>query len=144
MLLKTVRHAFVYSADGKLLWQNPPKNHNELRLKVAGSTGHKGYWYIQFDGKKYRRAHLVFLYHHGRLPKPVCDHINRKRDDDRIENLREVSVLENARNHSKFSVKKMPSGRFQARLAQKSLGTFNTREEAKERYFTERQKQWGF
>lgn len=104
--------------------------------------GSKGYWYIQFNGKKYRRSHLVFLYHHGRLPKPVCDHKNRKRDDDRVENLRELTLVDNNRNHSRISVRTTANGRFQARLAQRVIGTFDTIEEAKEAYLRERSKVW--
>lgn len=41
-LATEVRNAFVYSDDGKLIWQNPPKQHAQLRLKVAGRKEPKG------------------------------------------------------------------------------------------------------
>ena len=56
-----------------------------------------GYIRISVKSKTYLAHHLVWLYHHGYLPKEI-DHINGIRNDNRIENLREVSRLENTRN----------------------------------------------
>ena len=43
---------------------------------------------------------LVWLFHYGRLPVGQIDHINGIRSDNGIENLREVSVAENAKNQA--------------------------------------------
>ena len=40
----------------------------------------------------------VWAWHHGRFPTLQIDHINGKRFDNRIENLREVTQSENMRN----------------------------------------------
>lgn len=124
-----VRHFFFYD-EGVLFWRNPPKQHLEKEGKIAGNMSPKGYWKIQLFGRKYPRSRLVFLYHHSRFPQPVCDHINKNRADDRIENLRELTVFQNNQNTIKRSVTLRRSGRFQARIGQKHIGMFNTREEA--------------
>lgn len=137
-----VKKAFVYSADGKLLWQIPPTKQPRLKGSVAGSPSSTGYINIGFMGKRYKRHRLIFLYHHGRFPRPMCDHINRDRSDDRIENLRELTAIENTRNHSRISVRVSRGGRFTARLVNKTIGTFDTFEEAKQAYIIERKKSW--
>jgi hypothetical protein len=75
------------------------KTSSRVRLDVpAGSLNKiKGYWYVRINNKKCLRHRLIFLYHHGWLPKYV-DHINCDPQDDRIENLRETSASENNAN----------------------------------------------
>lgn len=41
---------------------------------------------------------LAWLYVHGEWPSKHLDHLNGNRTDNRIENLRQVSVAENAEN----------------------------------------------
>lgn len=66
--------------------------------KRAGCLGVQGYRYICIDGKHYRENRLAWLYVYGEPVPPVLDHINRVRDDNRIANLREVSVSQNSEN----------------------------------------------
>ena len=57
-----------------------------------------GYRVVRVKGKKYCEHHLVWLMHHGHMPKFKIDHINRNRDDNHISNLREADDFENAWN----------------------------------------------
>ena len=139
--LRRLRKTFEYR-DGELIWRVPPENHKGLAGKSAGNITPKGYMKIQFLGKSYKRHQLVYFYHYGRFPRPVCDHINRNRADDRIENLRELTIEQNNRNNTKLSIRKTPNGRYQARLSQKTLGTFNTLEEAKLACLEGKRKEW--
>jgi len=53
---------------------------------------------------KYYRAHRVgWALTHGVWPDGEIDHINGNRCDNRLENLRDVTVLENRRNQSRSS-----------------------------------------
>lgn len=66
-----------------------------------GTTGADGYVRFRVLGKRYKAHRLVFLYHHGFLPKAL-DHINRVKDDNRIENLRVIDNQKNAGNISTY------------------------------------------
>ncbi|MDQ1226502.1 hypothetical protein QE443_002663 [Pantoea ananatis] len=70
---------------------------------IAGSISIDGYRQIRIDGKHYRGARLAFLYMTGVAPL-IVDHINRKRHDDRWENIREADFSQNAANN-KLSIR---------------------------------------
>lgn len=56
---------------------------------------------MQFDGKGYLAHRIVWFMHHGSFPKGEIDHINGKRSDNRIENLRDVPKYKNLGNQHK-------------------------------------------
>lgn len=55
---------------------------------VAGAIDHYGYVVIRLDGRLYKAHRLVWLYVHGVWPLKNIDHINRIKNDNRLENLR--------------------------------------------------------
>ena len=87
---------FTYDKEtGKLYWKAARQ-----RIKVGdevGSDNGSGYLKTKVNNKTYRLHRLVFLMHKGYLPK-ILDHINGDRKDNRIENLRPVSLAQNAQN----------------------------------------------
>jgi len=54
---------------------------------------------VSIKGKVYWEHRIIFLYHHGYLPEFI-DHKNRDPEDNRIDNLRPATKVENARNRS--------------------------------------------
>ena len=91
-----LREIFDYK-DGQLIWKLP-----RSKIQVGQKTGHlnfHGYLNTKLDGKNYRTHRLIFMWHYGYLPKQI-DHINGIKDDNRIENLREVSDSENSYNQN--------------------------------------------
>jgi hypothetical protein len=65
--------------------------------KLAGWSCRDGYTYVTIGGRGYLLHRVAFAWVHGRWPKYI-DHINGRRSDNRIGNLREVSNMENAQN----------------------------------------------
>lgn len=69
---------------------------------IAGSVGPLGYRIMSVDGYRCLAHRLAWFYVHGEWPKKHVDHINGIKDDNRIVNLRDVSVSENAHNTKKL------------------------------------------
>ena len=66
--------------------------------EVAGVCDHYGYVVIRIDHKLYKAHRLAWLYVHGVWPANGLDHINQKKADNRIANLRDVSHSDNMLN----------------------------------------------
>lgn len=93
--------------------------------------------------KTYTAHQVAWALHYGEWPAQAIDHINGDRTDNRIANLRCVTVAENARNqrlradNSSGTAGVRPSrwaSRWEAHITHDyrriHLGTFNTKEEA--------------
>lgn len=134
-----LRDVFYYE-NGNLYW-----NISKPKVKKGNKAGHRrkdGYVQVRLNGKLYLVHRLVFLYHHGHLP-PVLDHIDGNPTNNKIENIRKASTVENMRNrkinkNNTSTVKNVyfhkPSQKWQARLrvdgVNKSAGYYDTIEEA--------------
>lgn len=70
----------------------------------------EGYLNIFLDGHYYRGGRLAWLYVFGEWPPELVDHINGKRGDDRIVNLRLASRSENAANARGKRRRALPKG----------------------------------
>lgn len=94
-----LREIFDYRAEtGELVYKR--LRGSCLPGRVAGSMHHSGYRKIFLLGRFYAVHRLVWLHVHGSYPTKYLDHINRVPTDNRIENLREATPLENAQNQS--------------------------------------------
>ena len=97
MITKELLHELFEYKDGHLYW----KVSRSQRVKVGNKAGgvHKpsGYYHIEFNSKKYKGHRLIFLMHHGNLPK-VIDHIDGDKLNNKIENLREATQQQNCYN----------------------------------------------
>lgn len=148
-------HRFDVDAKaGTLVWRTPPKTHPRMLGKPAGSvwrsaTG-KLYCYVKIDGRAYKRGWLIFLWEKARWPSPMLDHRDGNSLNDRIGNLREATGEQNAWNHKRrakrapepMGVRRLPSGRFTARIAHKkrqiTIGSFDTESDARHAYLKKR------
>ena len=89
--------------DGHLYWKkvmHPNKQY--LVGQEVGSIHKTGYRHVTWMGKIHKVHRLIFLLEHGYLPKEI-DHINGDRQDNRLENLREVTRSENQFNKAMCS-----------------------------------------
>lgn len=89
-LIEYLNKYFIYHSNGKLSRMD--------RKNSTGSYDKDGYLIIKIKGKQYKAHRLVYAIHHGKLPVGELDHINRVRDDNRIENLRLSDRTSNVRN----------------------------------------------
>lgn len=154
--LNYLLECFEYNKeDGILYWKIRPLYHfknnkimkamnSKLSGKIAGTLSSKGYINIALDKKHYMAHRIIWKLYYGIEPTALIDHINGNKDDNRIENLREVTHLENCRNIKKLN-KFNKSGYTGVHLCKKtkkwfafiylkgksiSLGSFGTIEEA--------------
>lgn len=123
---------------------------------VSGAATKGGYWKVMVDGVFYKVHRIIYALSHGVDPGfLIVDHINRNKQDNRINNLRSVSRQVNGINADIYShntteikgvsgTKKGATVKFRARITLngtcKHLGYFETAEEAgKAREAAERQ-----
>lgn len=88
--------------DGALFWKV-----SMGRAKAGDRAGSfnksTGYRVIRVSGKRYKEHRLVWLLCKGEHPKNQIDHIDRNKTNNRIENLRDVSMSANLRNTKSVS-----------------------------------------
>lgn len=90
----------------KMLTYNPETGQFHRRVSagrskagaLAGTQHPKGYWSIHLDKRAYYSHRLAWFYVHAVWPEGEIDHINGFKGDNRISNLRPVSVSVNQQN----------------------------------------------
>ncbi len=92
-----LKELFEYNPETGIFIRRTTVSSNARRGDVAGCINGKGYLKVNVDYKSYSLHRLAWLYIYGKLPIEI-DHINRKRKDNRIGNLREVSRSCNIKN----------------------------------------------
>jgi hypothetical protein len=111
--------------------------------KQAGGKGADGYRTVSVFGRRYRAARIVWLWMTGDWPKGDIDHINNDPMDDRWENLREASRVQNlantrARSGLKGACWVSAKNKWKAQIRRdgknRHLGYFDTPEEANAAY----------
>ena len=106
--------------NGYVYWKWRPREHFKSTAnynnfiknranKIISNKHRDGYLRLKLDGVEYRLHRVIWKLYHGEDPKYFIDHINGVRDDNRIENLREATSIENVRNINKL-VKRNTSG----------------------------------
>jgi len=88
-----LKSIFEYK-DGNLYWKIKTLN----KIPIGSEAGFVDvYKRIGINGKIYSCHRLIYLFHYGYLPKFV-DHIDNNKLNNKIENLREATVSQNACN----------------------------------------------
>jgi hypothetical protein len=82
--------------DGNLFWKK--KISKKVNVgNVAGRSASGGYRMLGLYKKTYMEHRLIFMFHNGYFPKEV-DHIDGNKSNNRIENLRPATHMENLKN----------------------------------------------
>ena len=97
-----VKSLFDYNG-GNLYW----KISSGKRIKpgdIAGTLRQNGYVRVSIDKKDYPIHRIIWLYHYGYIPECQIDHIDRVRNNNKIENLRLAlnNCLDNGQNHNVY------------------------------------------
>ena len=108
--LSLLREAVEYDCDtGEIRWLARPRNHfrsdkgqavanTQYAGKVAGCERKDGYRLIRILGTNVYAHRVAFALHYGAWPNGLIDHIDQNPRNNRIYNLRDVSLTENMRN----------------------------------------------
>jgi hypothetical protein len=109
------------------------KNHPKRKYIAGSVTGvprPDGYVQIMIDGKIFLAHRLAWLYVHGVMPEHYVDHINGIKNDNRIENLRDVKQSVNLQNQKRAK---------RNRVSSSMLGvSFNNKGKSKDRPYRAR------
>lgn len=118
-----LREALTYDANtGLLFWNERPLAHFPNKRacsawnaryahRQAFTTMFRGYRTGAVGGRTLRSHRVAWAIHYGAWPSLNIDHINGSRSDNRIVNLRDVSVAENSRNMwAKKGSRVLPTG----------------------------------
>jgi HNH endonuclease len=94
-LNKEVLNDIFQYQDGKLFWKKITGN----RAKIGDIAGRQSgsYRMVGLHKRAFMEHRLIFMMHHGYFPQEV-DHIDGNKLNNKIENLRSASHLENLRN----------------------------------------------
>jgi hypothetical protein len=132
------------------------RHHTYAVGDVAGHSQSRGYLAMWLDGRKYLAHRLAWLYVHGVMPDDDMDHVNRTRTDNRIENLRPASRVQNNGNaalpkHNTSGVKGVrwhkQRGKWVAQISIgnrcRYLGIFGSKDDAADAYRKAAQEHFG-
>ncbi len=147
---------FFYNHEsGHLTWKKLVKHSKHSVGDRAGCSGKSGYRRVSVRKRLYREHRVIWAIVTGRWPTAMIDHIDGDKSNNRFENLRECSQKENCQNRIPPKNNRLVGvsfrrdvNKWQARIyvggVNKSLGYFNSREEAHAAYAEARNKHFSF
>jgi len=115
IILSRIKSLFDYR-DGHLYWRSRPDSdfprsrvaaswRNRFTGALVGSITDRGYRATSISiygrNRAYKLHQLIWAWHHLSWPVHQIDHINGIKDDNRIENLRDIPQSDNNRNASR-------------------------------------------
>lgn len=148
LTLEHLKSVLNYNSDTGLFTWLRSVSSNVKSGDIAGCLNNCGYSQIYVKNKPYLAHRLAWFYFYGKWPNDQIDHINGKRTDNRIVNLRDVTNRCNSENRKNKNKSKgdLPIGvyyrkdtkKYSSQITingvRKTVGSFNTPELAHEAY----------
>lgn len=139
-----VREILIYNPETGEFFNRVNRRQARAGMSVGNPSG-DGHLRMQIDGESYFCHRLAWLYMHGNPIPEIIDHKNGNGADNRIENLRAASPLQNTGNRKPLSTNSLGikgvrkrGKRFQALITiedkQISLGYFDDPQQANDVY----------
>lgn len=138
---KLLHKLFEY-CDGNLFWKIPSNTRTDIVGKKVGCLTKTGYITTQIKGKNYLVHRIIYKMFNDVVPNTL-DHIDGNRANNKIENLRTATPLQNSYNKKNYISNKTGikgvnfnkqcnkySARCQVNKKQNWLGLFETLDQA--------------
>jgi hypothetical protein len=101
-LIWKIRTPDMFFSSGNWSAELKCKRFNETTAgQRAGCFSKEGYLQVKFGGRQYRAHRLIWLIVFGEFPAEEIDHLNGKRDDNSLANLRLANRSGNMQNKGK-------------------------------------------
>ena len=97
-----LKEVFAYDPETGILSWRKPWGKRPLGAR-AGTQRPDGYWVVNYKSEMFFVHRVAYAIHHGDITLGHIDHINGDRQDNRLENLREVTRSENQFNKAMCS-----------------------------------------
>lgn len=92
---------------GKLSWRVNPTRGAKVLGHDVGTKCMYGYYVLTYKRKQHRASRVIWEMFNGTTPPSMyIDHINRNRADDRLDNLRLASPMNNSHNAKRAETNK--------------------------------------
>ena len=94
---------FTYdSTEGHLIWKINRSRGRNVKGKRFGFDEKGGRRKGNIDGKTFRESNLIWMHQYGNIPAGMyIDHIDRNPSNNKLDNLRLVTPLQNVVNREK-------------------------------------------
>lgn len=83
---------------GEIFWKISPNLGYTKAGDLAGTIDNKGYRVISVGRKRYKAHRIAWYIYYGEWPKSQIDHIDRNKQNNKIDNLRDVTQSVNQFN----------------------------------------------
>lgn len=102
-LTQSVLHEFLdYNPKtGELTWKKKYTRKVVVGQRAGSISTKNRHRVLRFMGELYAEHRVAWFHYYGKWPDGHIDHVNHNEQDNRIENLRDVTQAENNRNTSK-------------------------------------------